>query len=64
MCVITEKSATKHCWAMLSKLFIIGGILIGGARAPWAPLATPMVLGRGQYPHAPLNNFSDFLGKK
>ena len=28
---------------MLSQLFVVSGILIGGARAPWAsPLATPM----------------------
>ena len=38
MCVITEKkTATKHRQAMLSQLFVVSGILIGGARAPWAP---------------------------
>ena len=35
MCVITEKkTATKHRQAMLSKLFVVSGILIGGGPAP------------------------------
>ena len=36
----TENEKRRFC-----KIIVIGGILIEGARAPWAtPLATPMIL--------------------
>ena len=49
MCVIAEKKKLQLNSTSLYVvvIFIIGGILIGGAQAPWAPpppLVTPMIL--------------------
>ena len=39
MCVIAEKKLQLNRASLyVVVIFIIGGILIGGARAPWAPL--------------------------
>ena len=36
----TENEEVRLFW----QIFVIAGISIEGARVPWAPLATPMIL--------------------
>ena len=38
-----KKTETEETIVFLGDIFIIGSISIGGGRAPWAPLAAPML---------------------